>query len=115
MVDLARASTDPDERAYFFEHEAGCRELSVASGTDWAEMRIAENAWFRFATAAYRAAFRFRVHGGKPQTQVNIANQVGVVCDEATRQRLIALREKLMLAERGAKQLEEAPTSSDNV
>jgi hypothetical protein len=36
---------------------------------------------------------------GKPQTEVNITNQVGVVCDEATRMRLIELREKL-LAER---------------
>ena len=65
MIDLARTSTDPDERADFFEHEAGCRELGVTIGTDWAEMRIAEDAWFRFATAAKRAAFRFRVHGGR--------------------------------------------------
>jgi hypothetical protein len=36
------------------------------------------------------------------------AQQAGIVCDEATRERLIALREKLTLAERGAKQLEEA-------
>lgn len=36
---------------------------------------------------------------GKPQTEFNITNQVGVVCDEATRMRLIKLREK-MQAER---------------
>jgi hypothetical protein len=35
---------------------------------------------------------------GKPQTEVNITNQVGVVCDEATRARLIALRERLQAA-----------------
>ena len=35
--------------------------------------------------------------------------QAGLVCDEATRMRLIALREKLTLAERGAKQLEASP------
>jgi hypothetical protein len=35
---------------------------------------------------------------GKPQTEVNITNQVGVVCDEATRMRLIELREKLQAA-----------------
>jgi len=28
--------------------------------------------------------------------KVNITNQVGVVCDEATRQRLIAQRERLL-------------------
>jgi hypothetical protein len=36
----------------------------------------------------------------KPQAQVNIANQVGLVCDEATRARLIAQRERLMTGER---------------
>jgi hypothetical protein len=64
VIDLARTSTDPDERADFIERESGCREPGVTIGTDWAEMRIAENAWFRFATAAKGAAFRFRVHGG---------------------------------------------------
>ena len=64
MIDLVRTSTDSDERADFFEREAGCREHGVPIGTDWAEMRIAERAWFRFATAAKRAAFGFRVHGG---------------------------------------------------
>ena len=63
MIDLARTSSDPDERANFFEHDAGCRELGVTIGTDWSEMRIGENAWFRFATVAKGAAFRFRVHG----------------------------------------------------
>ena len=57
------------------------------------------------------AAARIFGWEGKPQTEVNITNQVGIVCDEATRERLIALREKITLAERGAKQLEEAPTS----
>ena len=38
------------------------------------------------------------------------AQQAGIVCDEATRERLLAQRERL-LAERKAKQLEEAPTS----
>ena len=65
MINLARTRSDPDERADFFEHGAGCRELGVATGTDWAEMRIGEDAPFRFATAAKRAAFRFRVHGGR--------------------------------------------------
>jgi hypothetical protein len=37
--------------------------------------------------------------------------QQAVVCDEATRERLIALREKITLAERRAKHREEAPTS----
>jgi len=63
-IDLVRTSTDPDEWADFFEHCAGCHENGITMGTDWAEMRIAENAWFRLATAAKRAAFRFRVHGG---------------------------------------------------
>ena len=40
-----------------------------------------------------------------------VGNQVAVVCDEATRERLIALREKITLAERGAKKREVAPTS----
>ena len=65
VIDLARTSTDPDERADFVKREAGCRERGIAAGTDWAETRIAKNAWFRFATAAKRAAFRFRVHGGR--------------------------------------------------
>ena len=65
MIDLARMSTDSDERADFFEHAAGRRERGVTIGTDWAEMRIAKNARFRFATVAKRAAFRFRVHGGR--------------------------------------------------
>ena len=42
--------------------------IGVTIGTDWAEMRIAENAWFRFATEAKRKEFRFRVHGGHTQT-----------------------------------------------
>ena len=42
MIDLARTSTDPDERADFFEHGAGCREHGVTIGTDWAEMRIGD-------------------------------------------------------------------------
>jgi transposase-like protein len=33
---------------------------------------------------------------GKPQTEVNIANQVGMVCDEATKMRLIKQREELL-------------------
>ncbi len=48
----------------------------------------------------------------KPQTQVNIANQVGLVCDKATRARLIALRERITLGECGAKQLEASPPES---
>ena len=64
MINVARTSTDPDERTDFFEHGAGCGEHGVTIGTDWAEMRIGEDAWCRFATAAKRAAFRFRVHGG---------------------------------------------------
>jgi len=28
MIDLARTNTDPDDRADFFEHDAGCRELA---------------------------------------------------------------------------------------
>jgi len=51
VIDLARTDTDPDERTDFFEHGAGCRELGIAFGTNWAEMRIAEHAWRRFATA----------------------------------------------------------------
>jgi hypothetical protein len=47
------------------------------------------------------AAARIFGWDGKPQTEVNITNQVGVICDEATRMRLIALREKITLAERG--------------
>jgi hypothetical protein len=57
------------------------------------------------------AAARIFGWDGKPQTEVNITNQVGVICDEATRMRLIALREKITLAERGAKQRDEAPMS----
>ena len=41
------------------------------------------------------AAARIFGWDGKPQTEVNITNQVGIVCDEATRARLIALRERL--------------------
>ena len=70
MIDLARTRTDPDDRADFFERTARYRKRGVAIGTNWAEMRIAENAWRRFATAAERAAFRFRVHGGQAQTSV---------------------------------------------
>ena len=65
MIGLARTSTDPDERADFFEREPGCREHVITIGTHWPEMRIGENAWFRFATATERAAFGFRVHGGR--------------------------------------------------
>jgi hypothetical protein len=42
------------------------------------------------------AAARIFGWDGKPQTEVNITNQVGVVCDEATRARIIALRERLL-------------------
>jgi transposase len=44
------------------------------------------------------AAARIFGWDGKPQTEINITNQVGVVCDEATRMRLIALRESLLTA-----------------
>jgi hypothetical protein len=44
------------------------------------------------------AAARIFGWDGKPQTEVNITNQVGVVCDEATRMRLIKLRESLQVA-----------------
>jgi len=42
------------------------------------------------------AAARIFGWDGKPQTEVNITNQVGLICDEATRQRLIAQRERLL-------------------
>ena len=34
VIDLARTSTDPDERADFFEREAGCRQARVAIRTN---------------------------------------------------------------------------------
>jgi hypothetical protein len=43
------------------------------------------------------AAARIFGWDGKPQTEVNITNQVGIICDEATRQRLIELRERITL------------------
>ena len=70
MIDLARTRTDPDERANFFEHEARCREDCVTIGTDWAEMRIAEDAWVRFAAAAKRVTSRFAFMEGHTQTSV---------------------------------------------
>ena len=39
---------------------------------------------------------RLSSRSGAPQTEVNITNQVGIVCDEATRARLTATRERLM-------------------
>ena len=42
------------------------------------------------------AAARLYGWDGKPHTEVNITNQLGIVCDEATRLRLIELREKLL-------------------
>jgi len=65
VSDIARTSTDPNERADFFERAASYRKSGVAIGTNWAEMRIAEHASLRFAAAAKRAAFRFRIHGGR--------------------------------------------------
>jgi len=62
VADLARTSTDPDERTDFFERGAGCREHRVTSGTDWTEMRIGENAWFRFGATAKRV-----LEGGIPK------------------------------------------------
>src|SRR4029079_13461176 len=56
MLDLARTSANPDPRADFIGHNAGCRGHGVATGTHWPEMRIAKNAWFRFATVANRTA-----------------------------------------------------------
>ncbi len=41
------------------------------------------------------AAARLYGWDGKPHTEVNITNQVGIVCDEATRARLIELRERI--------------------
>src|SRR4029453_8160778 len=46
------------------------------------------------------AAARIFGWDGKPQTEVNITNQVGVICDDATRMRLIAWREKFTVTER---------------
>jgi len=44
MLDLARTSTDPDERADFIEREARCREFGVTFRTDRTELRIGEDA-----------------------------------------------------------------------
>ena len=69
MIGLVRTSTDPDERVDFFERQAGCHERCVTIRTDWAEMRIAEDALRSFAAAA-EPEFRFRVHGGDTQISV---------------------------------------------
>jgi hypothetical protein len=37
-----------------------------------------------------------RIYGEAPQTQVNVNTQIGIVCDEETRKRLIDLREKML-------------------
>jgi hypothetical protein len=65
-----RRPRKPDERADFFERATGHRKRGVVIRTNWADMRIAENAWRRFATAAKRLTLRFRVHGGQAQTGV---------------------------------------------
>ena len=67
-------------------------------------------AWEAFLRMSFPADYR-------RDASVNVnaiatAQQAGIVCDEATRQRLIALRERITLAERGAKQLEESPPAS---
>src|SRR5690349_16851891 len=48
-----------------------------------------------FATDRVRTWLKLAYSGGheKPQAQVNITNQAGVVCDNATRARLIKRRE----------------------
>ena len=65
MLDLVRTSTNADRRTDFFERAADYRKRGVTIGTDRAEMRIGENAWRRFATAAKGTGFRFGVHGGR--------------------------------------------------
>jgi hypothetical protein len=53
---------------------------------------------------------------GKPQTEVNITNQVGVVCDEATRAWLIELRKRVLAESQAPITLREpAPTPQDSV
>jgi hypothetical protein len=53
-----------------------------------------------------------RIYGELPSTQVNVQNNIGLVCDEETRARLIELRERLLLSDRpkaGPNALDEAP------
>ena len=50
--------------------------------------------------------------GSSVNVSATAITQRAIVCDEATRERLIALREKITLAERGAKQLEASPPAS---
>jgi hypothetical protein len=53
MINLGKAEARTD----FFERASGYRKRGVAIRTNWAKMRIAENAWRTFATAAKRLAF----------------------------------------------------------
>jgi hypothetical protein len=57
------------------------------------------------------AAARIFGWEGKPQTEVNITNQVGVICDEATRMRLVKLREQIT---HGATALPKRETQPDD-
>jgi hypothetical protein len=45
VLDLIRTSSNTDARTDLLKHDAGYSEAGVAIRTDWAEMRIPENAW----------------------------------------------------------------------
>ena len=68
---------------------------------------------WRASEAVLRMSFRadYRRDASVNVNAIATAQQAAV-CDEATRERSIALREKLTLAERGAKQLEASPPAS---
>jgi hypothetical protein len=89
------------EAAREIARQAALEGIKTAGEKDW--RALAE--WLKLTFPEHR-----------PGNNINISAattaQQAIVCDEATRERLIALREKITLAERGAKQLEASPPAS---
>lgn len=69
-----------------------CIEIADNATKDtWAVARLQIETRMRIAGKLIPA-----IYGDKPATQVNVQTNIGVVCDEATRQRLSDLRAKLV-------------------
>ena len=75
--------------------------IKTAGDKDW--RALAE--WLKLTFPEYR-------QGNNINISATATSQQAVVCDEATRERLIALRERITLADRGAKKLEASPPAS---
>lgn len=71
---------------------ADCKEIAdTCDNQSWSVARLRIETRMRMIGKLLPA-----IYGERPSAEVNITNNVGITCDDATRKRLIALRETLL-------------------